>query len=382
MRKKGNSKQTVAVHEEKNFDVLYGAVRKIIEKARQDIHRAVNTAMVDAYWHIGKMIVEEEQNGKNRADYGTTLVQNLSDRLTTHFGKGFSAQNIWNMRLFYQKFSAVQRELQGSLENGILSALRRELSWTHYKILLRVENSKACIWYMNEAADQNWSTRALERQIYSFYFERLLMSQEKTSVMEEAQEKTEPLKHSPHDYLKDPYILEFLNLKERSQYRETEIEQAIINNIQSFLLELGKGFAFVARQKRISTEFSEFYIDLVFYNFHLKCFVLIDLKTGKLTHQDVGQMDMYVRMFDDLQKGKDDNPTVGLILCTQKDKTIVKYSVLNENKHLFASKYMLYLPTEEVLAKELEREKQMIEMEMEKDEQGIDGSQQSPGSPE
>ena len=382
MRKKGNSKQTVAVHEEKNFDVLYGAVRKIIEKARQDIHRAVNTAMVDAYWHIGKMIVEEEQNGKNRADYGTTLVQNLSDRLTTHFGKGFSAQNIWNMRLFYQKFSAVQRELKGSLENGILSALRRELSWTHYKILLRVENSKACIWYMNEAADQNWSTRALERQIYSFYFERLLMSQEKTSVMEEAQEKTEPLKLSPHDYLKDPYILEFLNLKERSQYRETEIEQAIINNIQSFLLELGKGFAFVARQKRISTEFSEFYIDLVFYNFHLKCFVLIDLKTGRLTHQDVGQMDMYVRMFDDLQKGKDDNPTVGLILCTQKDKTIVKYSVLNENKHLFASKYMLYLPTEEVLAKELEREKQMIEMEMEKDEQGIDGSQQSPGSPE
>ena len=382
MRKKGAGKQTVAAHEEKNFDVLYGAIRKIIEKARQDIHRAVNTAMVEAYWHIGKMIVEEEQNGKNRADYGTTLVQNLSDRLTTHFGKGFSAQNIWNMRLFYQKFSAVQRELQGSLENGILSALRRELSWTHYKILLRVENSKACIWYMNEAADQNWSTRALERQIYSFYFERLLMSQEKTSVMEEAQEKTEPLKHSPHDYLKDPYILEFLNLKERSQYRETEIEQAIINNIQSFLLELGKGFAFVARQKRISTEFSEFYIDLVFYNFHLKCFVLIDLKTGKLTHQDVGQMDMYVRMFDDLQKGKDDNPTVGLILCTQKDKTIVKYSVLNENKHLFASKYMLYLPTEEVLAKELEREKQMIEMEMEKDEQGIDGSQQSPGSPE
>jgi len=382
MRKKDDSKQTVAVHDEKNFDVLYGAVRKIIEKARQDIHRAVNTAMVDTYWLIGKMIIEEEQNGKNRADYGTTLVQNLSDRLTTHFGKGFSAQNIWNMRLFYQKFSAVQRELKGSLENGILSALRRELSWTHYKILLRVENPKACIWYMNEAADQNWSTRALERQIYSFYFERLLMSQEKTSVMEEAQEKTEPLKLSPHDYLKDPYILEFLNLKERSQYRETEIEQAIINNIQSFLLELGKGFAFVARQKRISTEFSEFYIDLVFYNFHLKCFVLIDLKTGRLTHQDVGQMDMYVRMFDDLQKGKDDNPTVGLILCTQKDKTIVKYSVLNENKHLFASKYMLYLPTEEVLAKELEREKQMIEMEMEKDEQGIDGSQQSPGSPE
>ncbi len=380
MRKKGNNKQSVAVHEEKKFDVLYGAVRKIIEKARQDIHRAVNIAMVDAYWLIGKMIVEEEQNGKNRADYGTTLVQNLSDRLTTHFGKGFSAQNIWNMRLFYQKFSAVQRELQGDSEKGILSALRRELSWTHYKILLRVENPKACIWYMNEAADQNWSTRALERQIYSFYFERLLMSQEKKPLIEEAREKTEPLKPSPHDYLKDPYILEFLNLKERSNYRESELEQAIINNIQSFLLELGKGFAFVARQKRISTEFSEFYIDLVFYNFHLKCFVLIDLKTGKLTHQDVGQMDMYVRMFDDLQKGKDDNPTVGLILCTQKDKTIVKYSVLNENKHLFASKYMLYLPTEEVLAKELEREKQMIEMEMEKDGQDYDGSQQSPGS--
>jgi predicted nuclease of restriction endonuclease-like (RecB) superfamily len=382
MKEKNGNKQTVVVHEKENFDTLYGAVKIIIKTARADIHRAVNTAMVDAYWHIGKMIVEEEQNGKNRAEYGTTLIQNLSDRLIAHFGKGFSAQNIWNMRLFYQKFSAMQRELQGNPENGILSALRRELSWTHYKILLRVENPKACIWYMNEAADQNWSTRALERQIYSFYFERLLMSQEKTSVMEEAQEKTDPLKFSPHDYLKDPYILEFLNLKERSHYRETEIEQAIIDNIQSFLLELGKGFAFVARQKRISTEHSEFYIDLVFYNYHLKCFVLIDLKTGKLTHQDVGQMDMYVRMFDDLQKGKDDNPTVGLILCTQKDKTIVKYSVLNENKHLFASKYMLYLPTEEVLAKELEREKRLIEMEMEKDGRESNDSQQSPGSPE
>ena len=217
---------------------------------------------------------------------------------------------------------------------------------------------------MNEAAEQNWSTRALERQINSLYYERLLMSRDKKPVIHEAGEKTGALKTSPQEFLKDPYVLEFLDLKDRSNYRESELEQAIINNIQSFLLELGKGFAFVARQKRISTETKEFYIDLIFYNYHLKCFILIDLKTGELTHKDVGQMDMYVRMFDDLQRGEDNNPTVGLILCTEKDRAIVKYSVLKENKQLFASKYMLYLPTEEELARELEREKSMIEMEM------------------
>lgn len=345
---------------EYNIDALYHSVRKIIDTARRNVNRAVNVAMVEAYWHIGKMIIEEEQHGKERADYGKQLIQDLSGKLTNNFGKGFSAQSLWNMRLFYQKLSAMQREFKADDETMILSALRRELSWTHYKILLRIEKPRACLWYMNEAADQNWSTRALERQVHSLYYERLLLSREKKTLIEEAHEKTDPLKPSPREFLKDPYILEFLNLKDRSHYRESELEQAIIHNIQSFLLELGRGFAFVARQKRISTESKEFYIDLVFYNYHLKCFILIDLKTGELSHQDVGQMDMYVRMFDDLQKGEDDNPTIGLILCTEKDHAIVKYSVLHENQQLFASKYMLYLPTEEELTRELELSRQMV----------------------
>lgn len=365
MKKETQMNDIINDSPQNNIDALFGIAREIIEKARKNVHRAVNMAMVEAYWHIGRMIVEEEQNCKERADYGKFLIRNLSDKLTKEFGKGFSSQNLWNMRLFFQKFSALRRELKIDDSSDILSALRRELSWTHYKNLLRVGKPMACVWYMHEAADQNWSTRALERQINSLYYERLLLSRDKQSVMEEAQGKTETLKPLPRDYLKDPYVLEFLNLKDRSNYRESELEQAIINNIQSFLLELGKGFAFVARQKRITTETKSFYIDLVFYNYILKCFILIDLKTCELTHQDVGQMDMYVRMFDDLEIGQDDNPSVGLILCAEKDRTIVKYSVLNENKQLFASKYMMYLPTEAELVKELEREKHLIEMALE-----------------
>ena len=328
---------------------LYGSIKQIIENARNNMHREVNRAMVDTYWQIGELLVNEEQQGKQRAEYGKQLIQEISRKLTLEFGKGFSAQSLWNMRQFYQKFSS----------------MRRELSWSHYKALLRVEKPEACIWYMHEAADQNWAARALERQINSLYYDRLLMSRDKKLVQQEAEQKTSALQTKPEDFMKNPYVLEFLNIKDRNHYRESELEQAIIEKIQEFLLEMGKGFAFVARQKRISTETKEFYIDLVFYNYYLKCFVLIDLKTGELTHQDVGQMDMYVRMFDDLQKGDDDNPTVGLILCTDKDKAIVKYSVLKENKQLFASKYMLYLPSEEELTKELEREKWLIEMAIE-----------------
>ncbi len=355
----GESKQEI-----KEIDIttdLYHSIKVIIDNARQGVQKAVNTAMVDAYWHIGRLIVQDEQKGENRAEYGKLLIEGVAQKLTREFGKGFSAQHLWNMRQFYQKFSALQKELSVNNETSILSTLRRELSWSHYKILMRVENPLSCIWYMNESANQNWSTRALERQINSLYYERLLISHDKKPVFQEAQEKTSALQQTPADFLKNPYVLEFLNINDKSSYRESELEQAIINKIQEFLLELGKGFAFVARQKRISTETKEFYVDLVFYNYILKCFVLIDLKTGELTHQDVGQMEMYVRMFDDLQKGKDDNPTVGLILCTEKDKAIVKYSVLNEYKQLFASKYMLYLPTEVELARELEREKRMIE---------------------
>lgn len=337
----------------KTVEALYSSIRGVVERARSSIHYAVNTAMVDACWRIGALIVEQEQQGASRAEYGKQLIRGISVRLTAEFGRGFSAQNLWNMRLFYQKFSAVRRELGVAEETEILSAVRRELTWTHYKALLRVEKLQACVWYMNEAADQNWSVRALERQIASLYYDRLIMSQDKKVIEREAQEKTAELQVSPKDFLKDPYVLEFLNIGDRSHYRESELEEAIIAKIQEFLLELGKGFAFVSRQKRISTETKDFFIDLVFYNYHLKCFVLVDLKTGELTHQDVGQMDMYVRLFDDLERGEGDNPTVGLILCTEKDKTVVKYSVLNENRQLFVSKYMLYLPSEEELVRGL-----------------------------
>jgi predicted nuclease of restriction endonuclease-like (RecB) superfamily len=336
---------------------LYASIKEIITNARSSVNRTINTAMVHSYWHIGRLIMENEQQGAERAGYGEAIIENLSRKLTDEFGKGFTATNLKYMRQFYQVFPNSH-------------SLRDQLSWTHYRLLIRVEKPSAREWYMDEAVIENWSTRVLERQINSFYYERLLMSKDKQPVLQEAKEKTALPDQEPAEFIKDPYVLEFLNIKDRSHFRESELENAIIQKVQEFLLELGKGFAFVARQKRISTENSEFYIDLVFYNYNLKCFVLVDLKTGKLTHQDVGQMDMYVRMFDDIQKNKDDNPTVGLILCTEKDKAIVKYSVLNENKQLFASKYMLYLPSEEELAKELEREKRLIMMEMEADKYG------------
>lgn len=381
---------------------FYGAIASVIERSRAGVRYAVNVAMVDAYWQIGRLIVEEEQEGHGRADYGTRLIKGLADRLTADFGRGFSYQNLFNMRLFYEKFSAPQRILMDDSFSEIFSTVRRisekppqqsdkkedtnraalrhesdpsrpayrpELSWTHYKALIRVEKPQAREWYMNEAIAENWSTRALERQINSLYYERRLASANRTPVRAEAEKKTKALPVQPEEFLKDPYVLEFLNLADRLHFRESELEQAIIGRLQHFLLELGRGFAFVARQKRITTETKEFYIDLVFYNYHLKCFVLIDLKVGELTHQDVGQMDMYVRMFDDLQRGDDDNPTVGIILCTEKDETIVKYSVLEESRQLFASKYLLYLPNEEELRIELEREKRLAESELRKREE-------------
>ncbi len=318
------------------------------------------------------MIVEEEQQGKERAEYGAFLIKNLSVRLTEEFGKGFTEPNLWNFRQFYFCFPIwnALRSKSSSQNNGenisnadspeILYALRRELTWTHYRLLMRVEKPEAREWYMNEAAEQNWSTRVLERQINSLYYERLKISPDRKSIIEEMQEKTRLLVATPQDFIKDPYVLEFLGLKDNPDFRESDLEQAIIGKLQAFMMELGKGFAFVARQQRISTDTKDFFIDLVFYNYLLKCFVLIDLKTGELAHQDIGQMDMYVRLYEDKYKSPDDNPTIGIILCTDKDETVVKYSVLKENKQLFASKYKLYLPSEQELIEEIEREKAMI----------------------
>ncbi len=330
---------------------FYESIAEILRTARKNAFRAVNLTMVEAYWNVGRRIVEEEQQGKERAEYGKYLIRDLSLRLQKEFGKGFTESNLKYFRMLYLAYPADRGR-------SIRHALRDELSWTHYRLLLGVEKPEARQWYMNEAADQNWSTRALERQINSLYYERLLMSRDKAPVVDEMREKTAPLAPQPEDFIKDPYVLEFLGIPDSHKFRESELEEAIIGKLQAFLLELGKGFSFVARQRRISTETKDFFVDLVFYNYLLKCFVLVDLKTGELTHQDIGQMDMYVRLFEDKVKGPDDNPTVGIILCTEKDRTIVKYSVLKENRRLFAAKYKLCLPTEEELQKELERERE------------------------
>lgn len=328
-----------------NKNNLYNQISDLLKKAQNQVRQQVNSLMVITYWNVGKIIFEDELKGK-RAEYGKEVLKELSDKLTADFGKGFDITNLRKMRQFYILYPKQD-------------SVSLELSWTHYRHLLKVEDERARIWYMNETAKENWSTRALERQINSFYYERLLASQNKNNVIEEAKEKTVIL--LPQDILKDPYVLEFLQLKNRTEYTEKELETALIDNLQEFLLELGSGFSFVARQKHFDLDGEHFYIDLVFYNYKLKCFVLIDLKKGKLTHQDVGQMDMYVRIFEDKVKASDDNPTIGLILCSEKNEAVAKYSVLAENKQLFASKYKLLLPTEEQLERELLKEINLLE---------------------
>jgi predicted nuclease of restriction endonuclease-like (RecB) superfamily len=325
---------------------LLNDIRDILENARSHIQHSVNSQMVQTYWHIGRLIVEQEQQGNERAQYGKRQLQSLSDQLRAEFGKGFDTRNLRNMRAFYQVYPK-------------WNAVRTELSWTHYRNLIRIENIKTRGWYTQEAIDQNWSARALERQISVLYYERLLSTGNRPAVELEAREKTQSLANNK-DYLRDPYILDFLNLPSQ-QHLENDIEQGIISNLQKFLLELGKGFAFVERQQRISTEDQDFYLDLVFYNYKLKCFLLIDLKLGKLNHQDVGQMDTYVRIYDEQNKGDDDNPTIGLILCSEKSEAVAKYSVLTNSQQLYASKYLNYLPTEDELRRELERERALLQ---------------------
>nr|WP_313403741.1 PDDEXK nuclease domain-containing protein [Pseudomonas sp.] len=323
---------------------LLAELAELIRLARQQAVRAVDAIQVQTCWEIGRHIVEFEQGGQTRAAYGKQLLPTLAKELAAEFGRGFDATNLRHMRAFFLAFP-------------IRDALRRELSWTHYRTLLKVDSESARQWYMDEAAAQNWSTRALERQIGTLYYERLLASQDRAAVEQEAASKLQALGKSPREFVRDPVLLEFLGLPNAGTMLEGELEQALIDQLQSFLLELGKGFAFVGRQQRISTESKDFYIDLVFYNYLLKCFVIFDLKRGELTHQDIGQMDMYVRMFDDLRRGQEDGPTVGIILCAQKDASVVRYSVLQGSEQLFASKYKLVLPSEEELRAELDRER-------------------------
>ena len=295
---------------------------------------------------LGERIVKEEQQGNVRANYGEQIIAQLSKEL----GKGFSKRTLWDYKKFYLTFPNIK-------DSAHVCA---QLTWSHIRLIMRVENTQARNYYLQETAEQHWSVRTLERNINTLYYQRLLASQRKDIVVEEMQQKTAEFQQDPYEFIKNPAVLEFLNIPTYYAYNENDLEKNLINNLQQFLLELGKGFAFVARQKHIRTETQDFYIDLVFYNYILKCFVIIELKTDKITHQDIGQLDMYVRMFDDLEKSETDNPTIGILLCTQTDQTIAKYSVLAENKHLFATKYMPYLPTEEELAEEIERQKQIL----------------------
>jgi len=320
-------------------NLLYQTIKDLVVKARDLAYRNSNTILLKLYWEIGKIIVTNEQGGKAKAVYGKAVLKNLSKLLILEFGSGFEERNLNNMRAFYLAFP-------------IWNAVRTELSWTHYRIICRLDNQDHRIEYINYAIQCNWDTRTLQRNINTQYINRVLDVRNL--------EGTKPL-----SLIKDPYIFEFLGLSPDTKQTENSIETALINHLQQFLMELGKGFAFVARQQHIITDTSDFFIDIVFYNYYLKCFILVDLKTNKLSHADIGQMDMYVRMYNDLKKSDDDNPTIGIILCTEKDETVVKYSVLAENERLFASKYRLYLPNEEELKNLIEQDRLKIEQENE-----------------
>ena len=324
-------------------------IKKILKNARQKAYTAVNSAMVEAYWEIGRRIVEEEQNGKERAEYGKEILQNLSKELTEEFGKGYSYRTLREIRQFYLMFSDFEK----------WRTVSAKLTWSHFQKVLRVSDEKARIFYLTEAAENMWSVRTLDRNISTLYYNRIVASIDKKMVEDEMKEKIKSLQ--TEEFIKNPVVLEFLDLPTNMSYTESQLEKALTDDIQKFMMELGKGFAFVERQQHIRTENSDFYIDLVFYNYILKCFVIVELKTEKLTHQDIGQLDMYVRMYDDLKKQENDNPTIGLLLCTETDRTIIKYSVLNDNKNLFASKYVNYLPSEEELINEIERQKTLFE---------------------
>ena len=331
------------------FDLKY-----IIDASQKNAHQAVNAALVYRNWLIGYRIAEEILNGEERAEYGAEIIKKLSEELTKFYGKGYTKTNVYNFYMFYKMFPNIFHSLSGKLN--------KILSWTHYRILLQVKDSVARDWYAKEAANESWSVRTLQRNISSQYYYRLMQTQKKELVKNEMKELTAEYQNDKLEFIKNPIVAEFLGLSQNTDFTETDLEKSIITNIQKFLMELGKGYAFVARQQHIHTEKQDYYIDLVFYNYYLKCFVLVDLKTNKVTHQDVGQMDMYVRMYDELKKIKGDNPTIGIILCADTDEDIARYSILKGNEQLFASKYRLYLPSEEELRAEIETQKALYRL--------------------
>lgn len=324
---------------------FYSQVKEILENARKKTYNAINFAMVEAYWEIGKSIVEK-QEGNYKAEYGKQIIKELAKLLTYDYGKGFDESNLRRMRQFYLLFQ--KRD-----------TLRHELSWSHYRLIMKVKNEKARQFYIEETIKSNWSTRQLERQINTFSYERLIASKGNYDVVEDTSKK-EPNKKLT-DVIRDPYVLEFLGLEGNPSFYESDLEQSLINHLQKFLLELGRGFSFVARQQHINFDGRHFYIDLVFYNYILKCFVLVDLKTGDLTHQDIGQMQMYVNYYKKNKLNEGDNPPIGIILCSDKSDTLVRYTLPEEQNQIYASKYMLYIPTEEELRKEIRLERENLE---------------------
>jgi len=327
-------------------------LRDIIASGRAVAYASVNAAMIDTYWKIGRRIVEEEQHGSKRAEYGTGLLNELSAALTAEFGKGYEARKLRDYRQFYLYFP------QGKIWHSRVP----NLTWTHFRTLLRVSDETARLWYLDEASRESWSVRTLDRNISSQYYHRLLASQNKAPVIEEMKEITAPMQTNKLEFIKNPVVAEFLGLASNPDFTETKLEQRIITHLQNFLMELGKGYAFVARQQHIATDAGDFFIDLVFYNYILKCFVLIDLKTARITHQDVGQMDMYVRMYDERKRSEGDNPTIGILLCSETSEDIARYSVLHDSKQLFASKYLTYLPSKEELRREIEAQKEIFRL--------------------
>ena len=364
-------------------NMLVNDLRSIVSKARSKAFAAVNYSLVERNWRIGQRIVEQEQNGASRAEYGKHVIEVASAALTEEFGKGFSYTNIANYKRFYLTFNNLQilQTVSEEFNNPIQQTLPakssaphkedkaesaqselRLLPWSHYERLIRVEDKKAREWYAKEAFEQGWSFRTLNRNINTLYYERLLMSKRKQPVVDEMQDKTKAYQQDKLEYIKSPVVLEFLGLPEDISLAESKLETAIINNLEKFLMEMGKGYALVARQQHIRTEENDYYIDLVFYNYLIKSFILVDLKVNRITYQDVGQMDMYLQMYDKMKKGPDDNPTIGIILCTETDSDVARYSTLAKNDQMFAAKYKLYLPDKEDLRREIERQKELYLM--------------------
>lgn len=358
---------------------LFSDACTIIEQAQAAAYHAVNEALIKRNWLLGMRIRHEVLKNK-RAEYGEQVVKNLAKSLVEKFGKGFQQANLYHFLAFYNYhpdiFYAVSRKSDDGEEQNIFHAVSRKsenilqslrakspirLTWTHYRIILQEPSTEAREWYEQEAACEMWSTRTLQRNVSSQYYHRLLQSQDKEVVRKEMKQLTTPLQDKL-EYLKNPVVAEFLGFKNNTNYTESDLEQSIIDHLIPFLMELGKGFAFVDRQKHIHTEKEDYYIDLVFYNYHLRCFVLVDLKTSKLRYQDVGQMDMYVKMFDELVRPKGHNPTIGMLLCADTDEDVAHYSVLNGSDQLYAAKYLTYMPTQEELRREIEQQKEFFRL--------------------